>query len=181
VVRHAGHYFKQPTRHDHPAIGVADVLVWLEQGAAVPAEPVEEDTEGAGTLSVREEQVGIDPIRVRQQMPDADLLRRPRAGQLKLRQIPDDALSKTDDAALHLLQNERRGQDLRNGSKKETGVLTHRRTRDDVRYPMSRDDLNTVVVDPSNISRDLARLAIGRNLIANLRSDSLKPPVAPRR
>src|SRR5215217_6341506 len=55
VVRRAGHYFEQATRHDHPAIRVADVFAWLEKGPAVLAEPVKEDTEGAGTLSVGEE------------------------------------------------------------------------------------------------------------------------------
>jgi hypothetical protein len=41
---------------------------------------IEENTR---TLSVGKEQVGIDPIRVRQQMPDTDLLCRARSGQVE--------------------------------------------------------------------------------------------------
>jgi hypothetical protein len=51
---------------------------------------------------------------------------------MEIRQVCDDALRKIDHAALHLLQNQRRGQDFRDRSKKESSVLTHRRTRDDV-------------------------------------------------
>jgi hypothetical protein len=37
---------------------------------------------------------------------------------------------------------------------------------------MGDDGLSAVVVDASHISRDLGRLAIGRDLIANLPSDA---------
>jgi hypothetical protein len=65
-------------------------------------------------------------------MPDTDLLCRARSGQVEIRQVCGDALRKIDDAALHLLQDQRRGQDFGDRSKKESSVLTHRRTRDDV-------------------------------------------------
>jgi hypothetical protein len=76
VVRRAGQHFEQPTGHDHPAVRVADVFVRLEENSAVLSEPVEEDLQGRGTVGVGEEQVRIDPVRVCQEMPDADLFGR---------------------------------------------------------------------------------------------------------
>ena len=158
VVRRAGHDFEQAPRDDHPAIRVADVLVRREERPAVLPEPVEEDLQGAATLGIGEKQVRIDPVGVRQQMPDADPFGRCGRRQSELRQVRDDAFVEIDDAALDLLEDKGRGQNFRDGSKQESGVLAHRRPRDDVRHPMGHDGLIAVVVDAGEIARDLARL-----------------------
>jgi hypothetical protein len=174
VVGRAGHDLQQAPCDDHPAIGVADVFVWLEERPAVLPEPFEEDRQGPVTLGIREEQVRIDPVGVRQEVADADPFGRGGRRQLELRQVCDHPFIEIDDAAVDLLENQGRGQDLRDGAKQEAGVVTHRRPRDNVGHPMGHDGLVAVVVDAGKISRDLARLAIGGGLLAKVRRDSLQ-------
>ena len=92
-----------------------------------------------------------------------------RRRQVELRQVREDSFIKINDTALDLLEYKGRGQDFHDGSKKESGVLTHRCSRDNVRHPMGNDGLVAGVVDAGKISRDHARLAIGGGLLAHVR------------
>jgi hypothetical protein len=174
VVGRAGHDLEQAPCHDHPAIGVADVFVWLEERPAVLPEPFEEDPQGLATLGIREEQVRIDPVGMRQEISDADPFGRRGGRQVELRQVRDDSFIEINDTTFDLLENQGRGQDLGDGAKQEAGVVTHRRPRDNIRHPMGHDPLVAVVVDAGKIPRNLARLAIGSGLLTKVRRDTLQ-------
>jgi len=64
VVCRAGHHLQQPPGHDHPTIGVADVLVRPEERAAVLSDLVEVGFQRTTTPGIGKEQVGIDAVGV---------------------------------------------------------------------------------------------------------------------
>src|SRR4029453_2513626 len=61
VVGRTGHDLEEAPGYDHPAVGVADVFVWLEERPAVLPEPFEEDLQGIATLGMWEDKVHTYP------------------------------------------------------------------------------------------------------------------------
>ena len=85
---------------------------------------------------------------------------------MKLRQIGGHTFFEINESAFDLLENQCGGQDLRDRSEEKPGVTDHRRTGDDVRHAYGSDGLSAVVVQACEISRRVARAAIGGGLPA---------------
>src|SRR5215469_10389043 len=171
MIRGTSDDFKQSPRHDHSAIGVADVLVWAEEHSTGLSKPFDVGRERIVTPGIREKQVGVYPIGMRQEMTDADLFSSFGRRQFELRHVRDDSLIEVNGTALDLLEHKSRGQKFRDGAKKESGVLNHRCPGDNVCYPVCYDGLVPAVVDAAKISRDLVRIAIGNCLFAKMHRD----------
>src|SRR5205809_906855 len=65
MIRCTGDDFEKTPRHYHPAIGVADVLVWTEENPTGLSKPLDVGRERIVTPGIRENQVGAYPIRMR--------------------------------------------------------------------------------------------------------------------
>ena len=73
MIRCTCYYFKKTPRNYHSAIRVADVLVWIEENPAVLSKPFDEVLQGIFTPGIKEKQIGVYSIRMRQEIADADL------------------------------------------------------------------------------------------------------------
>ncbi len=86
--------------------------------------------------------------------PTADFLGGSGCRQFELGQVRNDSFVKIDGTALNLLENQGRGHYLRDGTKKEAGILMHRCSCDYVRRPVGHDGLVAAVVVTGKISRN---------------------------
>jgi len=67
------------------------------------AQHLDEGGRRVGTVRVDEQQIRVDPIRVRQQVPHPDPFGHPRSHQAELGQVRHDTLVQIQDTALDLL------------------------------------------------------------------------------
>src|SRR6266516_2221604 len=112
MIRGTGDDFEKSPRHDHSAIGVAEVLCWTKENPTGLSKPFDVGRERIMTPGIREKQVGVYPIRMRQEMSDADLFGGFRRGQYELRHVRDDSLIEVNATAVDLLEHKGGGQEF---------------------------------------------------------------------